>query len=106
LVVLDRGGEKVLGPRFVSLLEAIQREGSVRQAARALGLGYRHAIAWISRAESTLGQPLVVRHAGGVAGGGAGLTLDGIALVRAYDRVSRELDRVVARAERLLLPDT
>jgi molybdate transport system regulatory protein len=101
IVTLD--GEKVLGPRFVRLLEEIDRAGSMRRAALALGLGYRHAIAWIHRAESVLERPLVVRRIGGVAGGGSGLTHEGALLVRNYHRVSRALGRVVERAERDIL---
>ena len=103
LLVVEHAGEKVLGPRFVRLLDGIGAHGSIRQAALEMGIGYRHALAWISRAERVLGRPLVVRHAGGVAGGGAGLTLDGIQLVRAYHRISRSLRRVVRAAERQLL---
>jgi molybdate transport repressor ModE-like protein len=106
LVVEQDGGppNRVLGPRFVLLLEGIQARGSVRGAAREIGLGYRHAVAWIQCSEAALDRPLVVRRAGGVAGGGAGLTLDGIAVVRAYRRISRSLDRIVARAERSFFP--
>jgi len=103
LLVVEHAGEKVLGHRFVRLLDGIGAHGSIRQAALEMGIGYRHALAWISRAETALGRPLVVRHAGGVAGGGAGLTLDGIQLVRAYRRVSRSLRRLVRAAERQLL---
>lgn len=101
IVALD--GEKVLGPRFVRLLEEIDRAGSVRQAALALGLGYRHAIAWIHRAEAVLDRSLVERRAGGVAGGGSGLTHEGVLLIHTYHRVSRVLGKVVARAERDIL---
>lgn len=103
VLVVSADGAKVIGPRFVFLLEEIRARGSVRQAALALGIGYRHAIDWISRAESLLRRPLVARRAGGVAGGGAGLTPDGERLVRRYRRLSRALQRVVARAENELL---
>lgn len=101
--IVDLDGEKVLGPRFIRLLEEIGREGSVRQAALRLGLGYRHAIAWIRRAESVLDRSLVMRQAGGVAGGGSGLTHDAVLLIHSYHRVSRALGKVVERAERDIL---
>lgn len=102
-LVVERGGDKILAPRVVRLLERIAAVGSVRQAAASLGLGYRHALAWIRLIEEGLGRPIVVRHAGGVAGGGAGLTLDGLALVRAYRRVDRALRQIVVRAEREIM---
>jgi molybdate/tungstate transport system substrate-binding protein len=101
--VVESGTNKVLAPRVVRLLERVRTDGSVRKAAAGLGLGYRHALAWIQVAEESLGRPLVVRHAGGVAGGGAGLTLDGLALVRAYRRIDRSLRHVVLRAEREIM---
>lgn len=103
VLIVDLDGEKVLGPRFVHLLEEIDRQGSVRQAALRLGLGYRHAIDWIRRAESVLDRALVIRRAGGVAGGGSGLTRDGMLLIHNYHRVSRALGKVVERAERHIL---
>jgi molybdate transport system regulatory protein len=99
-LVVDADGAKIIAPRFIRLLEEIRVQGSVRQAAKALGLGHRHAIAWIQRAEATLARPLVVRRTGGSAGGGSGLTLDGVRLVQSYRRLSRALERIVIRAER------
>jgi molybdate transport system regulatory protein len=103
VLILEAEGEKVLGPRFVRLLEQIDAHGSVQRAARRLGLGYRHAIAWIKRSERALRRPLVERHAGGVAGGGSRLTAQAVLLVRSYRRFGRALDRVVARARREIL---
>jgi len=96
---VELDGKKVLAPRVIRLLGEIGREGSVRRAAFTLGIGYRHAIAWIRDLESLLECPLVIRRAGGAAGGGAGLTLDGIMLVRRYQDLERALARVAARAE-------
>jgi molybdate transport system regulatory protein len=98
VLIVDAGGVKVLGPRFIRLLEEIRLRGSVRRAAQALGMGYRHAIAWIQRAEAVLDRPLVMRRTGGVAGGGSGLTDDGVRLVQSYRRVNRALGRIVSRA--------
>ncbi|HEX5437000.1 MAG TPA: hypothetical protein VFW98_07570 [Gemmatimonadaceae bacterium] len=103
VLIVDSNGETVLGPRFIRLLEEIDRAGSVRQAALHLGLGYRHALAWIGRAEQVLGRALVVRQAGGVAGGGSGLTAQGADLIRRYRRVASVLGRVVERAEHEIL---
>jgi molybdate/tungstate transport system substrate-binding protein len=103
VLVVESGTNKVLAPRVVRLLERVGSDGSVRKAAAGLGLGYRHALAWIQLAEEGLGRALVARHAGGVAGGGAGLTLDGLALVRAYRRIDRSLRHVVLRAEREIM---
>ena len=102
-LIVDHADGKVLGPRFVRLLEAIEATGSVRQATATVGLGYRHAITWIRRAESVLGYALVVRHVGGAAGGGSDLTAEGVRLVRSYRRVTRAIDRLVRQAESEIL---
>jgi len=103
VLILESEGEKVLGPRFVRLLEEIEARGSVLGATRRLGIGYRHAIAWIKRAETALRRPLVERRAGGMAGGGSKLTGEARALVHSYRRVGRALDRIVARARNEIL---
>ena len=102
-LIVGRNGDKVVGPRFIRLLEEIATRGSVRRATDVTGLGYRHAIAWIRRAEAVLGRSLVVRQAGGTSGGGSDLSDDGAALVRAYRGVSRSIDRIVRQAESQLL---
>ena len=103
VLIVAVNGEKVLGPRFIRLLEEIRTQGSVRRAAFSLGIGYRHAIDWIRRAEALVERPLVIRRAGGVAGGGSGLTPEGVMLVRKYRRISRALGKIAARAEQEIL---
>jgi molybdate transport system regulatory protein len=102
LIVL-RDGDKIIGPRFIQLLDGIEARGSIRAAASELGLGYRHALAWITRAESLVGQPLVNRHAGGAGGGGAVLTDKARRVSAAYRRVNSSIYRLVERAEREIL---
>lgn len=102
LIVL-RDGDKIIGPRFIQLLDGIEARGSIRAAASELGLGYRHALAWITRAELLVGQPLVNRHAGGAAGGGAVLTDKARRVSAAYRRVNSSIYRLVERAEREIL---
>lgn len=61
----QRGGE-LANPLF-ELLQALREEGSINQAARQLGLSYRHVWGELKAWETTLGQPLVLwakgRHA-------------------------------------------
>jgi molybdate transport system regulatory protein len=104
VLIVTHEGEKVLGPRFVRLLREIDARGSIRQATQALSLGYRHAIAWIQRAEAALDRPLVTRHAGGGRSRGAALTDDGRAVIEAYSLVEDRITRVLTRAEALFFP--
>lgn len=103
VLIVVRDGDKIIGPRFIRLLEQIGARGSIRAAATSLGIGYRHALAWIRRAELLVGQPLVERHAGGPAGGGARLTEKARGVTRAYRRVNASIYRLVERAEREIL---
>lgn len=104
VLIITHQGQKVLGPRFVRLLREIEARGSIRRATRELGLGYRHAIAWIQRAEIALERPLVTRHAGGGRAGGASLTSEGRELIAAYQRVADRVTDVLADAEALFFP--
>ena len=103
VLIVVRDGDKIIGPRFIQMLEEIDARGSIRAAAASLGIGYRHALAWITRAELLVGQALVERHAGGQAGGGASLTDKAQGVARAYRRVNASIYRLVERAEREIL---
>jgi molybdate transport system regulatory protein len=103
VLIVVRDGDKIIGPRFIQMLEEIDARGSIRAAAAALGIGYRHALAWIRRAELLVGQALVERHAGGSAGGGASLTDKARRVARAYRRVNSSIYHLVERAEREIL---
>ena len=103
VLIVVRDGDKIIGPRFIEMLEEIDARGSIRAAAASLGIGYRHALAWIRRAEMLVGQGLVERHAGGPAGGGARLTVKAQRVTRAYRRVNSSIYRLVERAEREIL---
>ncbi len=102
LIVL-RDGDKIIGPRFIQLLDGIEVRGSIRAAAHELGIGYRHALDWITRAEALVGEALVERRVGGAAGGGAVLTDKARRVSRAYRRVNSSIYRLVERAEREIL---
>lgn len=106
VLIVDHDGCKVLGPRFVRLLAEIHSRGSVSQATLAVGLGYRHALSWIRRAESVLDRPLVIRRAGGAAGGGSGITAEGLKLICSYGQVSASLERIVRRADHSIFGGT
>jgi len=67
-------GEDLPADRLCALLEAVDRFGSIRQAAAVLQLSYRYAWGLVKRAEERLGTPLLSKRVGGPAGGGAVLT--------------------------------
>lgn len=85
----------------IRLLEAIDRLGSINQAAKAVPLSYKAAWDAIDTMNNLAAEPLVVRVSGGRQGGGTALTEYGrrvIALYRALEiETQGALERVSAR---------
>ncbi|WP_374640270.1 substrate-binding domain-containing protein [Hydrogenophaga sp.] len=77
---------------LLALLAAVQASGSLAQAARELGLSYRHAWGLVGQAEASLGQALMLRGRGQ----GSRLTEAGQRLVWADARVTARLQPLLA----------
>jgi molybdate transport repressor ModE-like protein len=77
---------------LLTLLAAIQESGAIAQAARSVGLSYRHAWGQVKRAEQLFGHPLVD------AGRGRGSTLTPLAekLIWADKRISARLSPLLS----------
>src|SRR5690349_3008457 len=73
-----------IGPGKIGLLEAIDREGSISAAGRALGMSYRRAWDLVDEINRILGAAAVEASPGGYRGGGAVLTDVGRGLVADY----------------------
>ncbi len=67
-------GEYLMGPRTLRLLEAVERTGSLKAAAREAGFSYRSAWSRVKRVEAALGFKLIESHSGGEGGGYSSLT--------------------------------
>ncbi len=93
-----RQDQDLLGDQEARLLEAIERAGSIKLAAKAAGLSYRTAWARIQTMERVLGGPVVQSRAGGPGGGTSTLTDDSRRLVHLYADVRRHVDAAVERA--------
>jgi molybdate transport system regulatory protein len=81
---VDFGGSRSIGPGKIRLLEAVDRDGSISQAGRALGMSYRRAWLLIDDMNRCFRQTVVTAKPGGSQGGGAALTPFGAELVRDY----------------------
>lgn len=82
---IEVDGEPVFGRGRRFLLEAIDKYGSINQAAREINISYRKAWSYIKAMEERLGIRLVERHAGGRNGGGARLTDDARDFLKRYE---------------------
>lgn len=88
----------VFGDGKWELLRCIADEGSIQNAARRLGRGYRKAWDDIRRAERGLGQALVTRRRGGADGGETVLTAFGTRLLASWERYRRAMDTAMDTA--------
>src|SRR5438270_634022 len=86
-------GSEALGPGKVRLLELIGKEGSIRAAAAAMHMSYRHAWLLLQAVEDTFGVPVLETATGGARGGGAKLTEFGSTLVARYRSIESNAGR-------------
>lgn len=86
--------EFLMGPRYVRLLEGIDRFGSIRAACREVGLSYRTCLNRLRQMERVLGTPVVRTTRGGSRGGSAELTEEAREVVGLYRGWRGELERV------------
>jgi molybdate transport system regulatory protein len=82
-----------MGPRYVRLLEEIDRRGSIREACSRIGLSYRTCLNRIRQMERVLGSPVIRTTRGGAAGGGSELTDQARDIIRLYRAWRSELER-------------
>jgi len=89
-------GAEPFGPGKVRLLELIEKEGSIRAAASAMNMSYRHAWLLLQAVEDTFGAPVIATSTGGSRGGGARLTELGRKLVERYRSIEAHAARAAA----------
>lgn len=91
-----------LGPGKIELLESIERTGSLRQAARALGMSYRRAWTLLDDLNRSFTKPAATVSNGGDAKGGMTLTAVGKEIIRCYHATGRAIEAVVhSKLERI-----
>jgi molybdate transport system regulatory protein len=93
-----------VGPGKIGLLEAIQRGGSLSEAARQLGMSYRRAWLLLDELNRSFSEPLVTTAIGGSNGGGAQLTTAGLSLIEAFRAVEREANTLARKRLPQLMP--
>ncbi|SMC52734.1 molybdate transport system regulatory protein [Desulfocicer vacuolatum DSM 3385] len=86
---LEIDGLPLMGEGRMAMLNAIDENGSIIEAARSLGIPYRKIRGAISAMEKSVGKALVKTHRGGGHGGGAHLTAKAHELVKEYLEVTR-----------------
>ncbi len=90
--------EGVFGDGKWRLLRAIDSEGSLNAASKALRISYRKAWGDLSKAEARLNVTLLERHRGGRMGGTTCLTEQGKEWVKAYAKFRSEIEKAAEKA--------
>jgi len=96
---LSRRGHKYLGGSRIRLLEAIERTGSISQAAREVSLSYKAAWDAVDAMNNLAERPLLVRTPGGAHGGGSHLTEHGREIVRLYRLMESGYQRLLRQMQ-------
>ena len=92
---IEVAGEPVFGRGRRFLLHAIDKYGSINQAAKEISISYRKAWSYIKAMEERLGIKLVERQAGGRNGGGAVLTKDAREFLKKYEQMEEGIREIV-----------
>lgn len=83
--------EIAMGPGKADLLEAIEREGSISGAGRAMGMSYRRTWLLVDAMNRCWDLPLVETAMGGKQGGGARVTDLGKSILAQYRTLQKDL---------------
>ena len=94
---IDFEGAEAFGPGKVRLLELIEEHGSIRSAAAAMNMSYRHAWLLLQAVEDTFGAPVISTATGGVKGGGAKLTELGKMVIARYRAIETQAAEAAAK---------
>jgi len=94
VLALRRSGRGAVGRDRIRLLEELDRHGSIAGAAEAVGLSYKGAWEALNAVNNLLPLPVFAAQSGGRHGGGATLTEEGRALIRAFRLLEERLERV------------
>jgi molybdate transport system regulatory protein len=98
LWMVNEKKEAVFGNGLAELLEEIDKQHSVLEAAKELCMSYRYALHRLTLAEERLGQSLVTRVRGGAKGGGSSEVTDfGKQLIIRYRDAQAELKLVLEK---------
>jgi molybdate transport system regulatory protein len=95
---VDFSGACSVGPGKISLLEGIDRAGSLSAAARTLGMSYRRAWLLLHNTNECFQDAVVELSVGGKDGGGTRLTDFGRRLVADYRAFEAAVDALASKA--------
>ncbi len=92
---VDKDGQEILSPGVYNILKAIEETNSIASAAKKVGYSYKFVWTYIKKLEDALGVPLVESKRGGRERGSTELTEVGKLLVKYYEELQSEVEKVV-----------
>ncbi len=92
---IEVDGRPVFGRGRQFLLEAIDKHGSINQAAKEINISYRKAWGYIKALVERLGFKLIERQTGGKNGGGATLTDQARVFLKKYEAMEKGIKELV-----------
>ncbi|MEZ0248439.1 MAG: winged helix-turn-helix domain-containing protein [Thermoproteus sp.] len=92
---VEWNGNQIIGPGIYDILKAIDETGSIASAARKLGFSYKFIWTYLKKLEDILQVPLVQSKRGGRERGKTELTEVGQLLLKHYEELSAEINRLV-----------
>ena len=94
---IEKKGKPFLGDGRITLLESIDREGSINKASKLLGMSYKRAWQLINAINELADEPLVVRTTGGPGGGGTELTKKGKKVIVEFRRIDKKCQEILQK---------
>ena len=100
-LTLEMLGQPFLLEKRISLLHAIEEQGSISKAAKAVPMSYKSAWEAVDTMNSLSSEPIVCRETGGKDGGGTTITTYGRQLLENYTVLKREHTHFLERLSAL-----
>lgn len=92
---VEWNGNQIIGPGIYDILKAINETGSIASAARKLGFSYKFIWTYLKKLEDILQVPLVQSRRGGRERGMTELTEVGQLLLKYYEEINAEINRLI-----------
>ncbi len=102
---IEVDGQPVFGRGRRYLLQAIDKCGSINQAAKEINISYRKAWGYIRAMEERLNIKLLERQTGGKDGGGATLTEDAREFLKKYEALESGIQEIVDERFKYIFTD-
>jgi molybdate transport repressor ModE-like protein len=99
-VWIEKDDEIIMGMGREALLRAIKETGSITKAAEKVGLNYTKAMSYIKAMEERSGQKIIITFKGGTERGGAKLTEFGEGLLKDFESIVKEYEKLKERLQK------